>query len=118
MPVVRVLGCITAPYRSWCSPVPAVATQSMRSGRGAVASWRYDPAMNDTPKLAKEIRVSDYGLTIDGEPFPWYISSDAISVEKRSGQPTTVTISLIAESVVTEEHGVRGITAWHSGGAM
>ncbi len=58
-------------------------------------------------KLPKEIRVEQRRkggrLLIDGEEFPWHISDDGISTTLRKGEPPTITITLIAETVLIED---------------
>lgn len=66
--------------------------------------------MSDTPRLAKEIRVTQHGtgntsITVDGAEFPWYFSVDGISTTVSKGDMPLVTISIVAERVLVD-HGL------------
>lgn len=53
------------------------------------------------PELAKHIKIEGIQgkaeLTIDGEPFQWYIAENGIRTE--SGTVPTVTLTILAEKV-------------------
>jgi len=42
-------------------------------------------------------------LLIDGEPFPWYIDADGITVHVSDSDAPGVTLRILAESVTVED---------------
>ena len=62
--------------------------------------------MVTTPDLAGHIHVSAIGdkfsLTIDGQEFPWYITSDGVQINVTDDASPAVTITIMAKKVTAE----------------